>query len=322
MAPRRAPESSDRLRRILLMVPYVTRRGGASFEELEQLTGASRADLAEDLDVLFMTGTPPYLPGDMVDVTIDGDRVSIAMADQIARPLRLSRAEALALFVTGTALRATLPTEAALTSALGKISKAIAGTGAEALEAMVASTGDGGPTHLAALRGAAERRRIVEIDYYAASTGERTHRRVEPHEVFNADGRWYVAAWDPGADDGGGERLLRVDRVLSLTETDERFERRDLTGAGRGIYMPSEADVDVVLLVRPKASWVGEYYRASAVTQRSDGWLEVAFRVRHLGGVERMLLRLGDDARVVAPSSLAASTRALADRMLARYRSA
>lgn len=317
MARRRNTEATSRLQRILLLVPYVTRRGGATFDELEALTGANRTELTEDLSVLFMTGTPPYLPDDMVDVSIDGDRVEIGVADQLSRALTLSRAEATALFVAGTALRSTLPGGSALETALAKITGALGARGTAGLADVVASAEDDTPPHLRALREAAERRRVVAVEYFAISTGERSRRRIEPHAVFAADGRWYVTAWDLDADD---ERLFRVDRVLEVEETGDGFEPRDLAGAGRDLYTSGPDDVEVRLRVAPRAAWVAEFYRSSQVEQRADGWLEITFPARHLAGVERLLLRLGADARVVGPDDLAAGARASAQRLLARYR--
>lgn len=317
MARRRSAEATSRLQRILLIVPYVTRRGGATFDELIGLTGATRKELTEDLGVLFMTGTPPYMSGDMVDVSIDGDHVEISVADQLSRPLTLSRAEATALFVAGTALRSTLPGGSAVVTALEKITATLGRSGTSGLADVVASSDDEIPAHLPALRDAAERRRVVEVGYFAASTGERSRRRIEPHGVFTTDGRWYVRAWDLGVDD---ERLLRIDRVLSVEETGDAFEPRAIPATGGELYTSGPDDVEVRLLVAPRAAWVAEFYRSSRVQPRADGWLEIAFPASHLAGVERVLLRLGGDAKVVAPVSLATGARASAGRLLARYR--
>ena len=58
--------------------------------------------------MLFLAGLPPYGPGDLIDVDIDEDgAVWISMADHFARPLRLTRQEALAVYVRATELAAT-----------------------------------------------------------------------------------------------------------------------------------------------------------------------------------------------------------------------
>jgi len=52
-------------------------------------------------------------------------------------------------------------------------------------------------------------------------------RRVEPHHLFTARGRWYLMGWDLGRDDW---RLFRVDRIQPRTPPGPRFTPRTLPG--------------------------------------------------------------------------------------------
>jgi len=107
-ATRRAPEkASERLRRLLTVVPYLVRNQGTRVAEAADLFGMSEPELLADLDLLFVSGLPPYGPGDLIDVDIQDGRIWIGMADYFARPLRLTRSEALALYLEGTALLGT-----------------------------------------------------------------------------------------------------------------------------------------------------------------------------------------------------------------------
>ena len=105
------------------MVPYLVKNPGTEIEEAAWLFGVTEDELVQDLDLLFVSGLPPYGPGDLIDVDMDGGRISITMADYFARPLRLTRNEALALYLRGTALAAApgFPEATALTSALNKL---------------------------------------------------------------------------------------------------------------------------------------------------------------------------------------------------------
>jgi proteasome accessory factor C len=150
----------------------------------------------------------------------------------------------------------------------------------------------------------------------AASTGERTERLIDPEEVFSGLGRWYVAAWDVGAD---GERLFRVDRMRQAEPTGEAFEPRGLAGAGRPLYSPSDEDLGVRLRLRPGARWVAEYYATSDVREVEGGAVEVTLPARRLGWVARLLLRLGPDADVIEPAELRDVVRATAQETAARY---
>jgi len=305
---------------MLVIVPYLVQHPGTTLQEVARLFDVQADQLRRDLDLLFMSGLPPYGPGDLIDVDVDEDeRITIAMADHFSRPLRLTRNEALALYLRGTELVATpgLPEAPALASALQKLRDTIGEETLGEVEARFegSAVDSRSPEHLETLRQAAREHRRVEIDYFAGSTGEWTSRGIEPEEVFWSLGNWYVAAWDEGAD---AERLFRVDRIRRAALTSASFEPRGLQGAGRALYTPTPQDVPVRLRLRPGARWIAEYFATVDPVER-DGDLEVTLPARQLGWVAHLLLRVGPDAEVVEPAELAEEVRALASRTLARY---
>ena len=195
--------------------------------------------------MLFLAGLPPYGPGDLIDVDIDEDGgVWISMADHFARPLRLTRQEAFAVYVRATELAATpgMPGAPALASALAKLRAALGSETLGDAAGIAAADAGSAPPFLDDVRAAAQDRQRLVIAYAAASTGERTERRIDPEAVFASSGQWYVAAWDVDLDD---ERLLRVDRIDEVRPSGERFEPRGLEGAGRPLYTPGAQDVRI-----------------------------------------------------------------------------
>jgi proteasome accessory factor C len=305
-----------RLQRLLAVVPYVISHPGTPLPELSQVFGVGEADLTADLNLLFLTGLPPYTPGDMVDVEIEDGRVWIRMADHFSRPVRLTRAEATALYLKGTELLGAsgLPETDALRSALDKLAE---GLGPEILGELKAEIGDPGlPGPLEAVRDAVAAREPVEIDYYSASRDEVGARRIDPEQLFSAMGNWYVVAWDHRAD---AERMFRLDRIREVRPTGERFDPRGLAGLGRELYTPSPQDVLVRLRLRPGARWVAEYYQMAEATEK-DGAMEVTFPTKDLAWVAKLILRLGGEAEVLEPSDLRQLARAAAEEALAGYR--
>ena len=104
MAERRrtVPKTSERLGRMLVIVPYLVQHQGAGLGQVAELFALPADQLRRDLDLLFMSGLPPYGPGDLIDVEVDeDDHIWITMADHFARPLRLTRSEALSLYLRG-----------------------------------------------------------------------------------------------------------------------------------------------------------------------------------------------------------------------------
>jgi proteasome accessory factor C len=123
----------ERLARMLVVVPYLIQHPGTTLDEASGVFAIPVPQLRRDLEQLFLAGLPPYGPGDLIDVDIEEDgAIWIAMADHFARPLRLTRQEALAVYVRATELAATpgIPVAPALTAALAKLRAAL---GPEAL---------------------------------------------------------------------------------------------------------------------------------------------------------------------------------------------
>ena len=315
---RSAARVEERLARMLVVVPYLIQHPGTTLDEASTLFDVPVPQLRRDIQQLFMAGLPPYGPGDLIDVDIDEDgAIWISMADHFARPLRLTRQEALAVYVRATEVANTpgMPGAPALGSALEKLRDALGpdigdGAGIEGI------TRGEGPEHLDAIRDAANAHDRVRIAYVAASTVERTERTVDPEVVFASAGQWYVAAWDVDVDD---ERLLRVDRIASVERTGERFVPRGLAGAGRPLYTTGPDDIDVRVRLRPDARWVAEYYLSVDPVEEPDGSLVVTLPTRQMSWLARLFLRLGPDAEVLEPADLEAEIRAQAQATLARY---
>jgi proteasome accessory factor C len=242
------------------------------------------------------------------------------MADHFSRPLRLTRNEALALYLRGTELLATpgLPEAPALRGALDKLAAALGPETLGDIEGRIETAEAGRPSELVrALREAAREHDRLEIEYFAHSSGEWSTRRVDPEEVFSSLGNWYVAAWDVDAD---GERLFRADRIRRADRVGERFAPRGLAGAGRALYTPTVGDVSVRLALAPGARWIAEYYATADEREAPGGVLEVTLPTARLGWVAGLLLRVGPDARVLDPPELAQRVRELAVRTEAGYR--
>ena len=320
-APKRTAgaRASERLRRLLVIVPYLVRHPGTEVAEVGRVFGVDEAELLEDLGRLFMSGLPPYGPGDLIGVDVEDGRIWVEMADYFSRPLRLTRVEALALYLRGTALAATpgVPEQPALAAALEKVGRALGpGTLGEVAARVEARQGGRPAESLDVLRDAAERHERLRIEYYAASSAETTEREIDPEEVFSAIGSWYVVAWDHRSND---ERLFRADRIRSATPTGERFRPRGLEGAGRPLYTPSERDVAVRLRLGPSARWIAEYYETARVEEMRDGRLDVELPAARLEWVARAALRAGADLEVVHPDALKDRIRELALRTRKRY---
>ena len=130
--------ATERLKRLVVLVPWIMAHDGCTVSQVCERFGISRDELLADLDILFLCGLPPFGPGDLIDVSLENDEISISMADYFAAPPRLTKAEAIAMLVMGRAI-ASLPgfeEAAALRRALGKLAKAISPHDAEEATAL------------------------------------------------------------------------------------------------------------------------------------------------------------------------------------------
>lgn len=304
-----------RVERLLSVVPYVIRHPGTELEELGRLFEVDPGELARDLGMLFMTGLPPYGPGDLVDVDIEDGKVWIGMADHFDRPIRLTPTEALALYLKGTIFLGAegLEEASALRSAMDKLHSTLEDT----LGTLQIEAGEGRPSGpLDAVRRAVESGERIEIDYYSEKRDEVTTREIEPEHVYSAIGNWYAVAWDRLRDE---ERMFRIDRIREVRPTGRTFEPRGLAGPGRPLYTPSDRDVEVRLRLGPRARWVAEYFEVRD-EREVDGEVEIVLPTPELTWVAKLALRVGPEITILEPPQLVELARELADETLARYR--
>jgi proteasome accessory factor C len=309
MSPR--PVAGAEIQRILALVPWIVAHPGTPKVEIAERFGVSVDTLDEDLDLVLMIGVPPYSPGDYVDVDKDEDGVTIRLADYFERPLRLSPGEGLALLAAGRALLAVPGSDPSgpLATALAMLEQALE------LPDLVVDVSQ--PSQLATVRDATAQHRRIEIDYWSAGRNEFTTRRIDPEVVFFATGEWYVGAYCHAAQD---ERMFRVDRIRAIRPTDETFTP-GTTGFETGdVFRPRADDPRVTLRLQPAAAWVVESYPTESVTERADGTLDAVLAVTEPAWLERLLVRLGTDAEVVAPQERRSIARETAERVLQRYR--
>ena len=310
----------DRLPRLLALVPYLLARPGARLRDVAATFGVTERQLRQDLDLVFLCGLPGHMPDDLIDVSIDGDSITVTNADTIARPLRLRVDEALALLV-GLRMLASAPgvqDRDALDRTLAKLERA-AGDAAAAASTQVAVEVEAEETVLASARDALERGRLVHLDYYVPGRDETTERDVDPMRLVLAGGRPYLEGWCRRAE---GVRLFRLDRVVSLDVLEQpaapppEAVPRDLDA---GLFQPSPGDTLVTLELEPAGAWVAEYHPCESVEELGGGRLRVGLRTPQTAWVRRLALRLGGSGRVSAPAELAAQVRADARAALAAY---
>lgn len=301
----------SRLSRILALIPFVLANEGVTVSELVERFGYSEAQLAKDLDTVFVCGLPGYGPGDLMEAYIDEDEVIIDAADYFSRAPRMTSLEGLSLLASGMAVIAAGQGTSALDSAVDKLQKALL---PDATGGLAVDVG-GESSLLAPLREASRDSRVVRITYRSLAREEETVREIEPWNVFTTIGNWYVQGHCRLA---GAERVFRVDRIRDLEPTGEEFERPALIPEPGVGYSPTDDDVVCEILLGPGAAWVLDYYPLEVVEQTVDGTL-VRFSSLDAELPARLLLRLGGKARLVEGEEVARRMETLGRQVLSRY---
>ena len=317
-------DTSDRVSRLLALVPYIQARGFASISETAQQFGIEPDQLRRELELLWMCGRSSG-PEDLIDLMFEGDTVSVTYDGGLRRPLKLTATEAMTLAVALRTLTE-LPgaTEGgAAERALAKVETA-AGQHLDTTGVDIRLAAQ--DRWLSLAQRAVEQKRAVELDYYTAARDESTHRIIDPIRVFGADGYSYLEAWCRRAE---GVRVFRLDRFEAATLLDEParlpddlspddLKPMDLAG---GVYRPAPEHLLVELRLGAGWEWVSDYYPCESVDKDAEGRLVARLRVATPAWVAALVRRSGGGVTVLAPNWLAQDCAASAASALAQYRS-
>src|ERR1019366_9507410 len=317
----RPATATDRLQRLLALVPYVVSRKVVGLAETAAAFDISERQLVDDLNMLWcveLRSPDPYCP---IDLSYEGGEIVVSQAESIDRPLRLGADEASALLVALRMLTDVpgLPDRSALSRTIAKLEAAACGAAAASAQVAIQLDGDAARNVLAEVTDALNRGRRLHLSYYVPGRDDATERDVDPMRLLVVDDRTYLEAWCRSAED---VRLFRLDRVLSLSVLDVAASVPDAAqpvDVDKGLFRPSPRDVQVALELSAAGRWVAEYYPCEQVEDLGAGRLRVSLRTPDTQWGRRLPLRLGPDGTVIGPPELAARIRADAQAALAQY---
>ncbi len=305
--------AEERLRRLLVMLPWLMERGEVPLAELARHFRTTPEEVAADLELAAMCGLPPFVD-ELIDVFIDDDVVVVGVPRLFTRPLRLTAPEGFALVAAGRAAMELPGADPAgpLGRGLRKLAAALGDDGvvvelprSEALDALI-------DTVTTAVR----RIERLAVRYWTPSRDEITERTITPRQVFHDRGEWYVVADDERS---GERRTFRIDRIESVEPTGEFGEPDAGAAVAAGEWFADGGLPRVTLRLEPAARWVTERYPVDDVEELGDGVVVARFPVASERWLERLLLRLGNDAEVIEPREWRTMGRESAARLLARY---
>jgi predicted DNA-binding transcriptional regulator YafY len=306
-------DTAGRLRRLLAVLAWLAQVGEAPIDETAARFDLAPETLAAELEMAACCGVPPYTPDQLMEIIVTDTSVSVRPGTALARPRRLTATEGVALAASARALVAVPGSDrsGSLSRALAKLDQALGGerVGVE-LDA---------PAMLETVRAAIESQRQLEISYYSASSDRESERRIDPIRLFATDGHWYV---DARCETAGDLRRFRVDRIGSAQAVGvSEHGGSEIAGPPTDVaYVPGPDDRTVVLSIDAGLGWQLESVPAAGPPRRVGDRLEVEVVVGGEAWLERLLLALGPDARVLGPADDRRVGAEAARRILRRYR--
>ena len=311
-----ADTAASQLERLLYILPAAARSGGASYAELAQALGVPEERVRRDIEDL--TAREYYHPagtGDDLQVTMGADRVEVWTKGDFLRPVRLSPREALALALGFRVVAADLGDDAraAFVARAERLERALTAVPPDALLpgwGLGGIAGSPDPKRGVLVEAAREGRRC-RFRYLKAGADAPEAREVEPYVVVHAEGQWYALGRAPEHD---AMRAFRLDRILEVEPTDERFEPPEsfdldayLSGE-RVFFTDVESEVEVRYSPRV-APWIVERGWGEA---QADGSVVVRHVVADPGWVVRHVLQFAGEAEVVGPPEVRRAVRSAA----------
>ncbi|WP_051452564.1 helix-turn-helix transcriptional regulator [Actinospica robiniae] len=313
----------EQVERLLNLVPYLRSHPGVTVAEVAREFGVSQRQIAKDLNVLWFCGTPGGFSDDLMEPHVgEGGAIHLDnAAEAITRPLRLSTREAVALLVALRAMAAVpgLADRVALERVLAKLEAAVGQSAADTAERLSVAF-EARDVVLEAATRAQTSGRALRLRYYVPSRDEVTERTVDPIRISMLTGRAYLDAWCRTSAD---RRMFRLDRVVGIEVLEEPAvvpeHAANAPEAEHSALRVDAQDPLIELELAPGARWVPEYYPCESVTDLPGGGVRVALRAPDQDRIRRLVLRLGESARVLGPAGFAAAVQGTAAAALAGY---
>ncbi|GEB62752.1 WYL domain-containing protein [Sinomonas atrocyanea] len=315
---RRMTTGQERLERLMDLVPFLL-SGPVTVQEIADEFGLTRKAVLRELELLRDAG-PIDSAGfqSYIEISVDEDVVTVANAEELSRPRRLSPGEAVALQL---GLKALLPlADTASAEAILRLADRVGAAAVEGGRALPEVDLRSEPQHNAelvpVLAEAAVAGRTLRLRYLNPTKDEVTERLINPLGVFSDADRWYVNSYCHRA---GDRRVFRIDRIEAVEAAEplplpEGFEPGD--GA---LFMRRASDLEVTVRLAPEARWAEASFDAHDGRDLEDGSRRVLLTVLDLAWLPSFLAQFGGAAALEGPAEAVEAARSWFDRALALY---
>lgn len=300
-----------------------------TIDEMAEKTGVTTRTIRRDLEALQFVGFPIY------DEVYDGRKYWLLEQRAFKRldATGFTFAELSALYFSRTLVEclSATPFQADVKSAFDKLAAALTPGMRQFLDRLplvIQAKAEPGSQAAASrtkeigqlLDATLQHRRAI-MRYHSFSSDREKEYTIEPSRVVFAQGALYLVAYVP---EYSALRTFAVDRIKSLSLTEERFEpaadEEEAFAHSLGVHQGVPERIEIAFEPRI-APYVRErlWHSSQEIRDESDGRIVVTLNVSNDFALRTWILGFGALARVIAPSGLAAEIEAEAGRMAAKY---
>ena len=299
------------LGRLLMVIPWLIKERQVPIGEMERRFAIKPEQLVRDMEALnevdFFVS-----PEQRFTVEIDGQHVKVLEAPDFPATPGFLPFEALACLVAAKTALEMNPGTSHLKSAVEKLEKAIIPSAAPALRILSAT----GIPWVNQLSEWTMEHKVVRLRYRSSDRGEISDRVVEPWQVYQWMGTWYLWGFSLTKNE---PRRYRVDGIQSARSTGRTFRPPPEVPAPPTTYRPTPDDHRVVFLIRPKGRWIMEPYPMKTLSEDREGVVRAEFFTRDPRVAARLALRLGPEVQILEGEAAQRELVQLAATVLQRY---
>jgi len=279
--------------RLFEIIYILLQKHRVTAKELSKRFEVSTRTIYRDIDTISMAGIPVYTEKGK------GGGISL-LPDFVLSKSMFSEQEQNEILSSLHGLTKIQSTDS--DNVLQKLSAIFNKTAANWLEVDFSEWGHDNEEFWNGLKTAILQRRITEFDYYS-SFSDKSHRRVEPVQLWFKSRSWYLRAYDLVKQD---LRVFKLTRMQALSVTDESFDERDLTA----VYDEPSSDekieiYNVRLRISKEMSYrVLDEYNGCIEKQTEDGSFIVSVHWPEDHWVYSTILSFGEYIEVLEPVHL------------------
>ncbi len=284
------------IERLFKIVYHLLNKKNVTANELAEILNVSKRTIYRDMDTLSLSGIPVYAE--------KGHKGGYNLTDNFVLDKSIitehEQTEILSALQGLSAVK-TEETE----QVLQKLSTFFRKSPPKWFDVDYTSWGDGGGIEdFSDIKNAIFEKYIIEFDYYNTK-GEKTHRRVEPINMWFKAHSWYFNGFCLVKQ---GMRLFKLSRTRNITVTDEQFTQRDFAAENEHCEQIDTFPkrVTLVMKIAPEMAYRAyDFFGDEDIIINDDGSLTVTqWEEPEDNGMYGFILSFGEYAEVLEPKHI------------------